>query len=192
MNATDPPQIASNVTFNHTYRFVSSSGSTTPVTVGSLMCAAGTICTVANTTVTAFYGGVKVNRISIWTPPASQGAAATCAVSFTGGANTPDREFSDSTMSVARPAHVSCRPPRGALSSFWNNSTSAATVLFRLTAPAGSIIDVSVSLILFDDVAVLTQATSAVATGTLGAQYYLSLDSNATHLFTPVSLQTTT
>lgn len=179
--------IKSNVVLRHKYRFVSTSATSTGVTPQSILCAAGTICTVVNSVCTSFMGSFKVNRVSIWTPPASQGASATCSVDWPGFANSPSLEFSDTTVSVATPAYVSCAPPPMSLASFWQ--VSSATTLFTLVAPVGSIIDVELSLILQDnDVAA---AASAVATGILGSYYYLSLDPNATHRYTPVSLTTT-
>jgi hypothetical protein len=74
------------------------------------------------------------------------------------------------------------------LASFWN--TSGTNPLVVLTAPSGTIIDVSLELILTDDEA--GDATTAVTTASLTTVYYLSLDPNATHRFVPVSLTTTT
>jgi hypothetical protein len=74
------------------------------------------------------------------------------------------------------------------LAAFWQ--VSGSTTLCAITAPTGSIIDVHLSLIVQDDDA--TTAQSTVTTGILGNYYYLSLDPNATHRFTPVSLTTTT
>jgi hypothetical protein len=183
-----PPQLRSNVEVRHRYRFLSGSGTATFLTPQSLIFAAGSMCTVANTTCAALFGSVKLNSIEMWSPPASQGSASTCSVDWAGYQNSPSREFSDTSVSVSTPARVSCRPPPMSLASFWSIASSA-TVLCTVVAPAGTIIDVSLSLILSDDD--VTAATQAVATGTLGNIYYLSLDSNATHRFTPVSLATT-
>lgn len=169
------------------YRFVSTSGTITSVSPSDLMTASGTICTVANTTCTSMFGTVKVNRIEIWTPPASQGASATCSCEFFGTSNTPSREFSDTSISVATPAHLVAVPPPQSLASFWQGASG--TALFKLTAPVGSIIDVWLSLIMNDDE--VTIVTRAVSTATLGSIYYLGLDSTATTRYVPVSLTTT-
>jgi len=188
---TAPPQIESNILVSHKYRFVSTSGTVTQLTPTSLLCAAGSVGTVVNTTVTSFFGSVKINRVEIWSPPASQGAAVTCSVEWAGSVAPfiADREVSDTTVSVARPAHLSTRPPRLSLASFWQ--TAAATTICAVTAPVGSIIDVHLSLTLYDDNGNVPQATSVVATAVLGTVYYLSLDPNANHRYTPVSLTTT-
>jgi len=184
-----PPQLSSNVMFNHTYRFTSTSGTATGITATSLLCAAGSIGTVTNTTVSAIGATVKVNRVSIWTPPASQGSFATCSVEWFGGANTNNKEVSDTSNSVATPASIHSRPPAKSLASFWN--AIGTNALFVLTAPVGSIIDVNLSVIFNDDDSLGTAMTT-VATAVVGTIYYLSLDPNATHRYVPVSLTTTT
>lgn len=179
--------IRSNVELSHRYRFTSTSGTATGITPTSLLCAAGTVCTQTNAFALAIAGSVKVNQISIWSPPASQGAAVTCSCDFAGFGNSPSREYSDTSVSVSTPARIMCTPPPQSLAAFWQ--VAGTTTLFTITAPTGSIIDVVMSLIVQDnDVA---QAVSAIATGVLATTYYLSLDPNATHRYVPVSLTTT-
>jgi len=182
-----PPQFKSNVELSHKYRFMSTNGAATVVTGTSLLCAAGGVVTVLNTTFKSFFASVKVKRVTLWAPPASQGAAVTTSIEWIGQANSPNREISDTTVSVSRNAYVTSAPPPQSLASFWQNSASGG--LFTLTAPANTVIDVDVQLILNDDD--VAAATSAVAAGALGGYYYLSLDPNATHYYTPVSLVTT-
>ncbi len=186
--AAGPGQFSANVSFSHTYRFVSTSGTSTVITPTSVLCAAGTVCTVVNSTCTSFFGSFKINRVSIWTPPASQGSSATCSVTWNGNANSPNKEISDTTVSVSRPAHVSTTPPPQSVAAFWQ--TPGTGNLFTIVAPTGSIIDISLQLILSDN-DTPTSASSTVATASLAGVFYLSLDPNATHRYTPVSLTTT-
>jgi hypothetical protein len=181
--------IRSNIMLSHTYRFTSSSGTATAITVGSLFAAAGAMCTVANTQVQTLYNSVRVRNVSVWTPPAQQGTFATCSIEWLGSANSNTVEVSDTSNSVAIPARISSNPPRSSLASFWNTTSSVANTLFTLTAPSGAIIDVTLDLILSDDD--VTNAVTAVAAGALGFIYYLSLDPNSTHRYVPVSLTTT-
>lgn len=173
--------------FSHKYRFTSTSGTATALTPTSILLAAGSVGTVTNTTVVSLATSVRISNITIWTPPASQGATATCAIDWIGSANAPNREVSDTTVSVSVPARVSSAPPPNSLASFWQ--TSSASTLCVLTAPTGSVIDVQMTLILSDTDQV--QGTVGVATAVIGALYYMSLDPNATHRFVPVSLVTT-
>ncbi len=182
-----PSQLKANVELRHRFRFVSTSGTATGLTGNSILGAAGAIGTATNSTVQTISNSFKINQISIWSPPASQGSNVTCSVDWTGFNNTPNREFSDTSVSVATPAYLVCSPPPQSLASFWQ--LSGTTQLCSIVAPTGSIIDVQLSLILADgsDAGV----TVAVATAVIGTMYYLSLDPAAQHRFTPVSLTTT-
>lgn len=186
----NPPQISSNVSYGHTFRFVSTSSTATSITPSSLLLAAGAFTSATNTSVVSLCTSVRVNRIEMWSPPASQGASATCSVNFTGTTpQQPDREFSDTTVSTAIPAHVNCKPGPRSLASFWQSAS--ANTLFTLVAPVGTIIDVHIGLYM-NDGGDAAPASVGVATAALGNFYYLSLDPNATHRYTPVSLATTT
>jgi hypothetical protein len=187
-NQNGPPQIRSNIELTHRYRFISTSGTSTALTATSLLCAAGTVCYITNSSVVSTYSAVRVNSIEIWTPPASQGSTATCSVDWVGGfVNVVNREISDTSVSVTTPAHIVTGPPPMSLAKFWQ--TASTTTLCNVVAPTGSIIDVVLSLVVQDTDS--AAAVSTVATAVLGQSYFLSLDSNATHRYTPVSLTTT-
>jgi hypothetical protein len=158
----------------------------TPVTDKTLLCACGVSAS------TAILGNainecVRVKRIEIWTPPASQGASATCTVTFPQALQSQAREYTDTTVSTAIPAHVVCTPPSHSLCSFWQNG-SLNTPLFYLSAPPGSIIDVWVSTVLNDPFGTLQTATLVAAS--VGGIYYCSLDSTtkAGSIYTAVGL----
>jgi hypothetical protein len=187
-----PSQLKSNIMLSHTYRFVSTSSTATSVTPNSLCFAAGCMCSIANSVVSSLYDSVRVTRVEVFTPPASQGSSATCSLNWnsSGSGFAPNLEVSDTSVSVADPAYISCKPPPRSVSGFWNQF-SDTSVLLTLVAPVGSIIDVHLSLILADSASANT-ANGGITTGSLGVIYYLSLDANATHRFTPVSLTTTT
>lgn len=161
------------------------------ITPNTLIGAAGTIGTVTNTTVSAINQSVRVRRITIYAPPASQGANSTCSVEWFGaaGSNTNNLEVSDTSNSTAIPARVMTSPPRLSLASFWVAGSSTVQ-LASLVAPTGSIIDVILDLILCDDENG-TCFQIPTATAALNTMYYLSLDGNTTHRYTPISLTTT-
>jgi hypothetical protein len=188
--ALGPKQFMSNITFGHTYRFVSTSSTATAITPTFLLCSAGTICYVTNSMAISLFGSVRVTRIRMWAPVQSQGTAATCSVLWAGSV-TPfyqDREISDTSVSVTKPAFIDCSPPQKSLAAFWQTESSNA--LFTLSAPVGTIIDVTLALTLQDEDGP-APATSTISTGVLSVQYYLSLDPNATHRYSPISLNTT-
>lgn len=173
----------------HQFRFTSSNGAAKAITDQLLLTAAGVAANTAGTTGTAIHQTVKVNQIEIWSPPASQGAAVTCSVLFPASINSPAREITDTTVSTAQPAHVVCSPPQKSLAGFWQEGVG--NTMFTLTAPAGSIIDIWLSLIIADGVQP-TANTATLVGGTSGAIYYCSLDSStaAGSVYKPVGLTT--
>lgn len=183
-----PGSFQANPSLSRHYRFSASSALTAVnIAQDSLFNAIGVIAT-SSTVGTAIAQSARVRRVEIWSPVASQGSATTCSVLFPSATQSPAMEFSDSTMNVSYPAHVNVRPPKDALCSFWVNDNNDIR-LFTITAPAGSIVDVYVDVILRD--ASGASGTTAVLVGaTVGDMYYCCLDSstNASGKLKPVSL----
>jgi hypothetical protein len=161
-NSQRPAQLSTNIVYHHVFRYTSTNGGLTYVTDTDLIQASGALCSSA----TAAYriaAAAKLSHVAMWTPPALQGAAATCSVEWRGQANSPPVEISDTTVSTASPAHLMSRPPAQSLAAFWLTDTS--TRVMTITAPVGTIIDVSVSYVLRDG----NEAPNATAIVTLGA-----------------------
>jgi hypothetical protein len=181
-----PAQIRSNIELRHTFRYVATSSSSVNVDTSQILSALG-VMGITNTSVRDFCSSFKVNHLTIYTPPAAVGSSATCSITWPGANNSPPREYSDTSVSVSTPAMVSCSPPPQSLASFWQTGTGQT--LFRLIAPSGSIIDMSVSYFLADSNSAGTATT--VITSVAGVVYYLPLDGVSTHLLSPVSLNST-
>ncbi len=181
-----PPQLRTNVILKHRYRFTSTSGTAQTIIDDDVVGIAGAVCSVANSTLNMIAQSVKIHEIEIWTPPASQGSAATCSVEWL-STYSPSIEVSDTTVSVSRPAHVVARPPEGSAASFWINPGGTQNIM-KLTAPVGSIIDLKCTHVLVDGT---VGRSYTVAAGTLGVLYYLPLD-GASDVYVPTSLTTTT
>lgn len=187
--ALGPRQFRANPEISHQYRFTSTAGTAKTIT-GLLL---GGACGVSARTAILgdlMFQMVKVKRVEIWSPPASQGAAVTCSILWPISNSSQPREVSDTTVSTARPAHVVSSPPPLSLASFWT-SASSGTNLFTLVAPSGSVIDVWVSLVLGDGPNGGAGTVTLVG-ATIGGQYYCSLDSGtaAGSIYLPVSLTT--
>jgi hypothetical protein len=78
------------------------------------------------------------------------------------------------------------------LASFWVNNSGTNSDLFTLTAPTGSIIDITLDMIYKDDPTL--GPVIVVATATLGQVYFLALDcvtNTGAPKYPPVSLTTT-
>lgn len=187
----NPPPFSSNIRTTHKYRFLSNAAFGT--TINSVGCfgAAGAMGTVVNSTVALCYESLRLLKVEVWSPPASQGASATVAVEWL-STNSPSIEVSDTTMSVSHNAHISTRPPIGSLASFWQNIDTAFQ-LFTLTCPINSIIDVTLELLQVDR-PVTSGTITGLTTVVLNTMYYLALDRGGvgTNVLIPVSLRTTT
>jgi hypothetical protein len=183
-----PRQLRTNIEVKHQFRFASSSSAPTAITDTRLLAAAG-VSAVTAVLGYSIWQSVKVNQIEIWTPPAAQGANATCSVLFPASLQSQAREVTDTSVSVAIPAHVLVTPPRLSLCSFWQNGSTST--LFTLTAPPGSIIDVWVSLVL-DDGTNSVPVTQTLVGATIGSIYYAPLDFNhvAGAVYLPIGLTT--
>jgi len=182
-----PSQMRTNLELKHQFRFTSSSATATIITDITLLAACGVACNNASgTSARGIFQTVKLNKIEIWTPPASQGAAVTCSILWPSSNNSPSREITDTSVSVSTPAHVQSSPAPLSLSGFWQNGNAGST-LVTLTAPPGSIIDVWVSLVLADP---SSAVTATLVGGTPGNISFCCLDSTtaATGIYTPVGL----
>lgn len=185
--ALTPVQFESNIRTHHRYRFVATAGATVSITDTALLGAAGTMCTTVNAFVQSFFQSVRIKRVDVWSAPSAQGANSTCSVEWFGFGNSPNIENSDTSLSVAKNAHVSCKPPANSLAAFWQKATG--TNLFTLTFGTNAIVDVILDLIQSDEETVPTAIV--VATGVVGHVYYLALDNATGHNLVPVSLNTT-
>jgi len=187
-NNKNPPQHSSNVRLKHKFRFsVPATGFSGGISDSQVLHATGGIATVTNTTLTNWVQSFRVKKIEIWSAPPSQGSASTASVEWFGFGNSPSIEVSDTTLSTATNAHVVSKPPPNSLCAFWQKATG--TGLFSLVLPAGSIMDMTLDLILQDNDALYTVP---VTTAVLGNVYYLALDHQTSDLIIPVSLHTTT
>jgi len=183
----DPPQIATNLIVSHRYRFAASASFSGAISPAKVLSSLGVMGTVVNTTSSQLFKCFRLKRLEIWAPPPSQGSTVTTSVEWLGSANSPNLEVSDTHVSVSRPAHLIAIPPKESLASFWQVDSGSA--LFNLVAPVGSIIDMSLDMIMVDQST--ASGTVATATAVLGKIYYLALDHGTSDLLVPVSLTTT-
>jgi len=173
--ASGPSQLRTNIENSHQFRYTSTGGGQKSITDSLVQ----TACGVSASTAILGYPirqSVRVKRIEIWSPPASQGASVTCSVLFPSAQRSQAREYTDTSVSVAVPAHVVCEPPPESLCAFWTGVPTAGIPLFFITAPAGSIVDLWVGLV--DNDANTVANTATLVGATIGGVYYCSLDSS--------------
>jgi hypothetical protein len=183
-----PPQLKSNLVTTHKFRFLSSTNNVQTITAQELITMCGNV---AATTTSAYsiWGAVKLKRVSVWAPPPSQGSAITTSCVWsagTSGQNFVNMEVSDTSNSVATPAVIHTSPPKESQASFWQNVGNNAD-LFNLVAPTGSIIDVTVDMVLADNE--LPPIDSTVVAATVGDIYFSGLNGWG-GTYAPVSLST--
>lgn len=177
--ALKPRQISPNLIVRHRYRFsVKTAAIANVVTSVSAMHMCG-YAAVTATSGYAIFANARIKEIEVWAPPASQGAASTCTVTWIGSSalayGVSNVEASDSSVSTAFPAHVRTSPPVRSFAAEWFGE-SVNSNLCTIIAPVGSIIDVDVEMVLGDGSAAGSVLT--VAGASVGSIYYAPLDAN--------------
>jgi hypothetical protein len=117
---------------------------------------------------------VKIKRVSIWSGSSSSNFPTTVSVQFSGGSITGNAGlFSDTSVSIY-PACVHAKPSKAIAQFFQTSSASAA---FTINCPAGSVIDVQLSM--RDIQTLATAAQNASVGATVGGIFYRGLDGEA-------------
>ncbi len=182
------PQLDTNIRVTHKYRFSASNAQVAvPIEDTDLIGVMGGVCSVLNSTFTPMFNSVKVKCIEIWAPLASVGTPTSCAIEWTGTANSPNVEVSDTTVTATFPAYIKTRPPKNSLASFWQVASSTALCL--ITCPQGSIIDVTLSGIMNDNEA--NSTSIGITSGVVGKVYYLYLTGQTSAALVPIALTST-
>lgn len=190
-----PPIINATPTFGHTYRFTVATVNLTdfPVVGADLAGALGTICTVVNSKVQPYISTVRIHRITIW-PAANSNPPLKASVEWgaIAGIVKDESKVSGLPSGITEEKVVTAVPPRNSLASDWLNLQSlTGNILFYLSCPAGSIIDIQLTCTLA--AAFVTPANITVTTGVVGTAYFLALDkAGGTSNIAPLGLPTTT
>jgi len=186
-----PPRLLTTLGHVKTFRFSPQNSSSRAITVADVLGAAGVIGTVVNTTAVTLHSSVKIHRVTVWPGAGGSGAQSTASVSWAAGESSqvPDEAYDDSIPQGTTVTNaLAFTPPKGSLAQLWITSADSAAVLFNISAPAGAIVDVQLSLRVCDTIQPLAVS---VATAALGHIYYLSLDGPSGNVYPPTSLPTT-
>jgi len=190
--ASLPPILNVTPTLGHTFRFTNSANQVgVAITGAQLQGALGTIGTATNSTVRPWASSVRIHRITIWpsagsNPPIAPGVE-WGAIS---GALKDEGKYTGLPYGITQEKAIVSKPPKKSLCADWLSLTAMnVTTLFYVTAPAGSILDISVSFTLA--AAFVSSASISTATAAIGTIYYLSLDGNSSHIWSPLGLPTT-
>jgi len=159
------------------YRFQAASAQTADVVNSTSLC--DLLCMATGTTEAyEIARAVKVRKIEIWGPMASNLTPVTVSVEWAASGSAPvagpSNIISDTSMGSARCAHVVSTPPTQSACAFWQVASGEA--LFTLAYPTGSVIDLHLSQVLFDGETPVA-VTTGVAGATVGQVYCRALDS---------------
>jgi hypothetical protein len=181
-----PPQIGSyEIAHGTRLRFTATAAVTNqPITFANLLDTV--LIATSGTAAVDLFDVVKVRRISIWAQ-AALGTPTTVQLVY--ATSTGDRAIHTDTSLGVKPAYVSARPAAKSLASFY--SVSSTNTVFLVTVPAGSVIDVELSL--RTSLGTPVSAANALVGAQLGELYYRGLDGLAiagTNFPPPVGLTT--
>ncbi len=183
------PQLNTNVVVNHTLRFknVSAGGVKTAVYSHGLIASLGAVATTA-TNLVARAISVKINSVEVWGPASASGSD--IAIEWTGPSFSSSKEYTDTTLSTSEMSHLKCKPPKQSQSPFWIQGTASSTLMFYITSPTNSIVDLNLTWVLVDDETALSNNTFVGAV--VGTNYFLALDNRfggGAGAYNPVGLQ---
>jgi hypothetical protein len=158
----------------HTFQFQASAAvAEQPVTRQDLL----NLMVVATTAANAFgiIGAVKIKKVRIWSPILSTFVPETVQIEWNGGLYAPSAIHSAVSEGLF-PAKLETSPPPMSSPDLWSlvGATNLAEVLFTVTAPVNSIIQLSAAIRLMDD-----EPPGVVTAGvalTVGKVYYGFLD----------------
>lgn len=174
MSVTHPPLLRPAIRMQKIFRYNSNAAVATSVSVALLLdtLAVATAAGAAYRLIRSF----RLIKVEAWSIPNLGGGEQT--ISITGTGAGPENRANDTSMGVS-PAHVVWRPAAGSPSAFWQESgTNEASLLFFISCPSTTVIDVCLEFILQCDT-VGTAVSSAVAGATAGVLYLAPLDGTA-------------
>ncbi len=123
------------------------------------------------TTAYALFNAVRIKKVSVWAPPASDLVPVTGSLEYsigTGAGNIGNRPrvYSDTSVGSTRVAAVAAAPDKNSAAAMWQLRSSSLTTngaVFTLNGPLNTIVDVEL------DVVIQNGETPAGATGTTAA-----------------------
>lgn len=195
------PQLITILSCRHVFRFQNNAAtSRTNFTRAQLLgiLSMGT----STTTCSPLFGGIRINRISIW-GVASNAAINTNTITLVwDGATGPSTEIHDTTTNAMYSPYISSVPPRTSSASSWTSIVTVdaaqsgtalgqgGEILFSIVSSQGTIVDLDVSLRVNDTPSTYVLTTVGL---TAGAPVYLSLDngytSGAVNNFDPMGVR---
>ena len=180
----NPPEFQSTISVGHTFRFKATAASSDlSITALSLL----NLIVVATTTAasTRVLAAIRLKRIRLWAPVSSSFASQTISIEWE-GSQAPSRIRSDTAV-YPNSAHIQAKPPAESSSCWWYlNGSNESVSIFRISAPAETILDLDVSLKFIDNEVATAGPASGGTTFTAGTFYYVPMDGNAARNWLPI------
>jgi len=135
--------------------------------------------------------GYRIRNIEIWSANLQGNLSNTISLEWVDSPTVggPGYVVTDTVLGLADIAHVCSSPPSQSLASMWLPFGGAEVTLVNLQLPQGSVVDISMDLVLADTDAPVF-VTGAVVGATVGKLYCRSLDSTSTNVILPVGFDT--
>jgi len=174
---THPPQFVPTLRLRHKMRFLSNGSSTTTgITRGNLLNLYETALTAI--TSSRLFAAVKLRKVSMWAIITQGSVPVTVTLEWV-GLNAPSIIKSDTSMGVV-PASITATPPKDASNRWWSiTGQNESEILFNLTFPTNTIVDIEFDARLFETEAVAAGDVPAGASaGKLYANYLDGLSGN--------------
>lgn len=151
-----------------TLRYKASSSMTqVPITRGCIECSIiAKSANASSTEALSIIDSMRIKKIKIWAVNDTSPTAMTSISLLWQGQQSPTKETT-ANGNAQYPARINSKPPSMSTASFWSNEGSTDTeILFMLTGPAGTIVDLTYEYVLHDgnngDLLQLAAATTSV------------------------------
>jgi len=121
------------------------------------------------------YDCVRIIKVEIWS--ASSAGAVTCSVQFLGkntGLQGDQKAYTDSAVSVGEPLHVVAKPSKWSQAAQFQSGSSG--VAFRITTPAGSVVDLTLEFRNNYDATGVVSCANGIVGAIAGDMYYRGFD----------------
>ncbi len=132
--------------------------------------------------------GAKLKRVQMWSANYVAGTNQTMAVEFqtqNPAIGNNSKIFSDTAVGMSNTSYIDARPPKNSFAAMWLPDTATSYNVFYLTAPKGTVVDVTTVFTLMDN-ETQVPITYAIVGATTGMLYTRYLDNaNATPVFLP-------
>jgi hypothetical protein len=161
----DPPPFNPRLRPSQRFRYAATAAQNVNLNSVRLSAMVGAVATTSSTAA-LICDFVRIKKVEVRAPVASDGTSASVSLTWRAGPNQLPSEITDSTLSTARNAFVSTKPPKDSLASFWSSVVSA-TALLDIECPTGSIIDVIIEYQLCDGTTANQVASSGLTVGKL-------------------------